>query len=187
MRVARVHRCGRQHVLGLCLLNVATFPMPKSAFPGAILARDWWALQRRLHINDVLVATKRPFGKVVGSVEVHSAEYLRQQSGNLNAEQALLLQPYLCSLAVAPQHRGCGLGRQLVQAAVDDVRRRHPNSNACVLLQVEANNTAASRLYSHCGFECISHPGCEVALMRRFLHDPKDTAVMSQGQARSIP
>lgn len=173
MRVA-VHRCGRQHVLGLCLLNVATFPPQQSGFPGAILARDWWALQRRLHINDVLVATSGPFGKVVGSVEVHSAEYLRQKSDNLSPDQASRLQPYLCSLAVAPEQRGCGVGRQLVQMAIDNVRRRHPNSNACVLLQVEANNTAATKLYSECGFECVSIPGCEVALMRRFLHDRKE-------------
>ena len=39
------------------------------------------------------------------------------------------------------------------------------------MLQVESNNTAAVELYHQCGFETISHPWCQISLMRRPLRD----------------
>lgn len=47
---------------------------------------------------------------------------------------------------------------------------RHRPGEA-LLLQVESNNTAAVELYHQCGFETISHPWCQISLMRRPLRD----------------
>jgi len=52
-------------------------------------------------------------------------------------------------LAVAPDHQGRGLGRALVQAALDAARERGARK---VTLRVLAPNTAARALYESCGF-----------------------------------
>lgn len=139
-----VSQCARQQVLGLCLLNAAVFPptadTPKSRIPGSRLASSWWSLQRRLHLNHVLVATSAA-GKVVGSVEVHTTEYLRRQSVGFTPEQLDLLQPYLASLAVTPEERGQGIGQALVEAAIKATSERaRPKEH--LLLQVETGSPA---------------------------------------------
>jgi GNAT superfamily N-acetyltransferase len=170
-----IQRCGRLHVLGLCLLNHATFPKlpdeptPRLSFPGARLARDWWSLQRRVNVNHIVVATRRWGWGVAGSVEVHSTPYLQQHAGaNFTDAQLKILQPYLCSMAVAERERGKGVGRALVEAVLEEARAKEA-ADAWVLLQVEATNAAALHLYETCGFEVVSAPGCQVHLMRRRL------------------
>ena len=174
-----VRRCRPQHALGLLLLNHATFPpresqrgpSPIDSLPGVRLAKDWWGLQRRMDMNHIIVAVKGR--KVVGSVEIHSTEYLRSQSRNLTDEQADKLQPYLCSMAVQESERGKGLGRALVEAAVDDARKC-ARPGQWLLLQVEASNIPALRLYEACGFERLSDPRCQIHLMRKRLGNATD-------------
>ena len=105
---------------------------------------------------------------LIGSVEVHSAAFLRQQATTLTVEQAKLLQPYLASLQVHPEWRGQGVGRRLVEAAVQEVRAR-PDGSDRLMLQVEALNVPATRLYERCGFRRLSHPACKVHLMEMTL------------------
>jgi ribosomal protein S18 acetylase RimI-like enzyme len=175
MRRPVIQRCGRQHVLGVCLLNLATFPpTERSIIPGTRLVRDWWSLQRRLSDNHIVIA-KLPsrFGQlgggVVGSVEVHSGMYLRKKGGStLTIEQQQQLQPYLCSMAVAPYQRGKGIGEALVKRVLDETRTAESQS-ASIMLQVEANNTAAMRLYERCGFTRLSDARCQIHVMRRKL------------------
>ena len=164
--------CERQHVLGLCLLNLATFPptiKPGGGLrvPGATLASDWYAMQRRLAVNHVLVATQ-PDGGVVGSVEIHTAAYLKSQAPELTPAQASQLQPYLASMAVRPNLRGRGLGRRLVDAALAEAAVGAGPGEA-VLLRVEADNSAAVALYRGAGFDVVSAPGCQIILMRKRL------------------
>ena len=174
---ATIHRCARTHVLGLCLLNLATFP-PSTEHPASQPARalprvaaSWYHLQRRLHLNHVLVAIDEK-EDIVGSVEVHTAAYmLSQAKNNLTQEQADVLQPYLASLAVRDDMRGRGIGTALVQAAVDEARAVSRRPDEHLLLQVEASNVPALRLYQRCGFEVISAPGCQISVMRRRLHE----------------
>ncbi|GAB3157456.1 GNAT family N-acetyltransferase [Amycolatopsis stemonae] len=52
-------------------------------------------------------------------------------------------------LAVAPDRRGLGLGRRLVDAAVTEARRRGARK---LTLRVLGHNTAARRVYERCGF-----------------------------------
>jgi len=157
---------GRSKALGLCLLNRATFPSDVPRWRD--LPRSWFSLQRRLCVNHVLVATTQK-DKVVGSVEVHTPQYQQKQAkGVYTPDQLAKLQPYLASLAVREDMRGRGIGRKLVEAAVEAVRSSS-YAGKYMLLGVEDNNTAAVRLYENCGFVTLSEPGCQVRLMRRQL------------------
>ncbi|APX34158.1 hypothetical protein BH708_17225 [Brachybacterium sp. P6-10-X1] len=59
----------------------------------------------------------------------------------------------LISIWVAPEHRGRGVGRALVSAAVDHHALRHPGAR--LLLAVVETNAPARALYSRCGFGVI--------------------------------
>lgn len=56
------------------------------------------------------------------------------------------------TLAVARSRQGCGLGGVLLEALLDEARRRGAGE---VLLEVRAENTAAQALYARHGFERI--------------------------------
>jgi ribosomal protein S18 acetylase RimI-like enzyme len=55
----------------------------------------------------------------------------------------------ICNVVVAEEYRGRGIGRQMVQAAVEDARSR---GAAGVLLQVHQDNVRALQLYTDMGF-----------------------------------
>lgn len=56
----------------------------------------------------------------------------------------------LISVWVAPEHRGRGVGRALVAAAVEHLAAHHPQTR--LLLAVVETNLPARRLYESCGF-----------------------------------
>jgi ribosomal-protein-alanine acetyltransferase len=56
------------------------------------------------------------------------------------------------TVAVAPEHRGKGLGRLLVEALLSEARQRLASS---VFLEVRADNDAARGLYASLGFQEI--------------------------------
>ena len=86
--------------------------------------------------------------RIIGSVEIHTAGFLRK-SANLTDAQAAGLQPYLASMAVRSEQRGRGVGRQLVDAAVAELAG---GPDRRLLLQVERDNAPAVRLYRSAGF-----------------------------------
>lgn len=134
--------------------------------PVARLATSWWAHQRRLRLNHILVATDPETRKVIGSVEVHTAPYLRKQgAAYLTEEQASKLSPYLSSLAVRENARGRGIGRALVNAAVEECKAACEGDGQTLMLQVEAVNVGAIKIYEQCGFQTISPPGCQIHVM----------------------
>jgi ribosomal protein S18 acetylase RimI-like enzyme len=55
----------------------------------------------------------------------------------------------LAGLAVDPDYQGCGIGRQLVEAAVEEAERRGMRK---LSLRVLGPNIGARRLYVRCGF-----------------------------------
>ena len=77
--------CRAADVLGLVLLNMQVFPEPRSRLPASRLVKGVWAQSRRLKLNQVLVA-KAADGALVGSVEVHTREFLRSQAPSLTDE-----------------------------------------------------------------------------------------------------
>ena len=53
-------------------------------------------------------------------------------------------------VVIDPRCQGAGLGKQLLQASLDDMTRR---GSAVCLLEVRASNAAAIALYRSCGFQ----------------------------------
>lgn len=192
MKPVRLQRCSRLQALSLLLLNHATFPpREQQRLPPAIaripivrLMTDMWSLQTRLQLNHVIVASRSPFS-VLGSVEIHTTEYLRKRAGNITDEQAANLQPYLCSMAVREDERGKGLARLLVDAAVEVARTAAPPGQ-WLMLQVESRNSAAFELYQSCGFVLLSDPRCEILLMRQRLRDPEPAPAMEPSEQEAV-
>ena len=81
------------------------------------------------------------------------------------------------TLAVAPAEQGQGLGRRLLDALLDEARRREA---AEVLLEVRADNAPAQALYARAGFERIA--------VRRGYYQPGGTdALVLRLQLRGAP
>ncbi|MBC7265352.1 MAG: GNAT family N-acetyltransferase [Chloroflexi bacterium] len=57
----------------------------------------------------------------------------------------------ISNVAVYPEHRGRGIARQLMEAALNLIEERGGHT---VLLQVRSDNQAAQALYRHLGFTC---------------------------------
>jgi GNAT superfamily N-acetyltransferase len=88
-------------------------------------------------LADVLVAEDD--GRVLGYVRLH-------QPGPLPSHAHVLV---VNGLAVDPARQGGGTGRALIEAAVDEARRRGARKLG---LRVLAPNAKARRLYASCGF-----------------------------------
>ena len=87
--------------------------------------------------GDVLVAEID--GLAVGWVMVHAATALRSNAHVLE----------IGGLAVAPSNQGIGVGRRLIEVAVQECRDRGARK---VTLRVLGPNAVARRLYERCGF-----------------------------------
>jgi len=88
-------------------------------------------------LDEVLVAEAGD--AVVGYVALHQSIPLRSHAHVLEVK----------GLAVDPSWRGHGIGRQLVEAAMEEAARRGARK---LTLRVLAPNTGARRLYERCGF-----------------------------------
>lgn len=86
--------------------------------------------------DDVLVAEVG--GRVAGYALVHQVVDLPSHAHVLEL-----------GIAVAPDHQGTGLGRALLEAAVESARSRGARK---LSLRVLGGNTRARRLYQSCGF-----------------------------------
>ncbi|HET7321714.1 MAG TPA: ribosomal protein S18-alanine N-acetyltransferase [Longimicrobiaceae bacterium] len=84
----------------------------------------------------------------------------------------ILDQAELGNVAVAPECRGRGVGRRLVQAALARVRER---GAAECFLEVRASNEAARILYERSGFEPIGR-------RRRYYSRPTEDAVVMRAR-----
>ena len=74
----------------------------------------------------------------------------------------------LANLAVAREMRGHGIGRRLLNAAIDGARA---NAASDILLEVRASNYTAQALYASAGFR-------EVARRRRYYDKPIEDALV---------
>jgi len=76
----------------------------------------------------------------------------------------------IADLAVAPEHRGCGIGARLLEAVLGLCARR---SAARIFLEVRAGNDGARRLYERCGF-------VQIGVRRNYYRDGEDALVMKK-------
>src|SRR4029079_2987669 len=86
-------------------------------------------------------------------------------------------------LAVAPNHQGRGLGRALVEAALNAARGRGARK---VTLRVLGPNTAARALYESCGFVVEGVRRDEFLLDGRYVDDVLMARHLSGWNARTI-
>jgi ribosomal protein S18 acetylase RimI-like enzyme len=133
--------------VAIAALDAATWsfdvtPSPRSSVPSSI--------------DGMLVAEDG--GEIVGYVAVGRAT--RLESNRHVAD--------IRGLAVAPDHQGRGLGRALVQAALDAARERGARK---VTLRVLGPNTAARALYESCGFVVEGVRRDEFLLDGRYVDD----------------
>ena len=76
---------------------------------------------------------------------------------------------HLLNVAVHPEHRGLGHGRELVAAVVDEARRGRAR---VVFLEVRAGNVVARRLYRQLGFKDLG--------VRRGYYGPGQDAIVME-------
>jgi GNAT superfamily N-acetyltransferase len=79
-------------------------------------------------------------GRLVGNTSVYPANVPTGQSW------------IIANVAVDPAYRGRGIARKLVQASLDMIQKRSRAHPASAVLQVEASNDVARRLYERLGF-----------------------------------
>lgn len=72
------------------------------------------------------------------------------------------------TIAVAPLHQRCGIGRQLLDWMIAHARAAAAHA---LFLDVRAGNHAAQQLYARCGFHVI-------ATRRGYYHTPVEDAVV---------
>jgi ribosomal-protein-alanine N-acetyltransferase len=83
-------------------------------------------------------------------------------------------QAELGNVAVAPDQRGRGAGRRLVEAALERVRRR--GAREC-FLEVRESNASAQALYRRLGFEVVGR-------RRRYYDSPVEDALVMRVELR---
>lgn len=74
----------------------------------------------------------------------------------------------LQTLAVDPEHRGCGVGRMLLDTML---RGAHEKGAQSMILEVRADNEEAQKLYANVGFDTI-------ATRHRYYPDGGDALIM---------
>ena len=140
----------------LTRIDLATWTPAVSPAPAPVDADTYQFFDDRTVPGNVLVAQVN--GDVAGWVTVRSPTPLLSHAHVLE----------ISGLAVDPTHQGAGVGQRLVEAAVQECRRRGARK---VTLRVLGPNTAARRLYERCGFEAEGVLHDEFLLQGRYVDD----------------
>jgi ribosomal-protein-alanine N-acetyltransferase len=140
--VARIRRARAGDVARVAEIEATAFSDPWSRASFASLVDD----------PGVLFAVAEADGEVVGYSVVWAA-----------AEEA-----ELANVAVTPEVRGTGVGRQLLDAAMAAARR---HGGEVMFLEVRESNAAARRLYATSGFT-------QVGRRRRYYRRPVEDALV---------
>ena len=83
-------------------------------------------------------------------------------------DRSLITEAELYNIAVAPEHRGKGLSRLLMDAMIDVARK---NSITRIMLEVRASNQTAIALYTAYGFE-------KVGIRAGYYRHPTENAIL---------
>ena len=140
----------------LARIDLATWTPAVSPAPAPVDADAYRFFDDRTVPANVLVAEVH--GVVAGWVKVRSPTPLLSHAHVLE----------IGGLAVDPTRQGTGVGGRLVEAAVQECRRRGARK---VTLRVLGPNTAARRLYDRCGFEAEGVLHEEFLLQGRYVDD----------------
>ena len=140
------------------------------------IAPTEWRSYRELRLR-ALSDAPHAFGTRYADVIDHANEYWQSRFSNLSADSDLplfaehrgelsglawskierseSLQAHLFQMWVAPDCRGLGIGRMLVDSVVEWARSRGARTLA---LSVACGNTPAQRLYESAGFRSVGRP-----------------------------
>ena len=112
----------------------------------------------------------RSFREALDSAAVYFACARRDDGGVLGYVVAWFVadQGEIANIAVAPDHRGQGVGRMLLDAALGEAGAR---GISAVFLEVRDSNQRARELYASRGFE-------EVGRRRRYYRRPVEDAIV---------
>lgn len=140
----------------LARIDLATWTPAVSPAPVPVDGDAYQFFTERTVPGDVLVAEVN--GRVAGWVQLQSPSELRAHAHVLA----------IGGLAVEPTSQGAGVGRRLVEAAVQECRRRGARK---VTLRVLGSNAPARGLYERCGFEVEGVLHEEFRLQGRYVDD----------------
>lgn len=107
-----------------------------------------------------------PGNVLVAEVDGHVAGWVKVRSPTPLMSHAHVLE--IGGLAVDPDRQGAGVGHHLVEAAVQECRRRGARK---VTLRVLGPNAVARRLYERCGFRAEGVLKDEFLLEGRYVDD----------------
>jgi len=82
----------------------------------------------------------------------------------------------ISNVAVRPEHRRCGFGRALVEAALAHARA---SGATTALLEVRRSNVSAQRLYAGLGFATVGE-------RRRYYSHPEEDALLLARELRNL-
>ena len=110
------------------------------------------------------------FSNLIGQVGVESLVMTHSDGGVIGYAVlwCVLDQGELANIALAPDHRGKGLGGLLLERAMEVAQSRGVRE---LYLEVRASNTRAIALYDRFGFE-------QVGRRRAYYDDPKEDALV---------
>jgi RimJ/RimL family protein N-acetyltransferase len=158
----RVLRLGETHVDAYRALMLEAYAQAPDAFTStpaerAAMSREGW--QRRMGLDG---GDQAAFGALLADGTLAGAVAVEGEAREKTRHKALLIGMY-----VPERHRGLGLGRALVQAALAHAAARP--GTLLVQLTVTAGNAAAERLYASCGFVPFGTEPLAIRVGDRFL------------------
>lgn len=135
------------------------------------LPLEWWTTR----MSERADAPERVFGAFVDGVLAGAAGVRFEERARIRHKG------WLYGMCVAPEHRGRGIARVLVEAVLEAARAMP--GVLLVQLTVAEPNVAARRLYEACGFRAFGTEPLALRIEERFvplvhmwrlLHDPDD-------------
>ncbi|HPB32683.1 MAG TPA: GNAT family N-acetyltransferase [Candidatus Sumerlaeota bacterium] len=79
---------------------------------------------------------------------VHENEKYGQVRFDVSQETAVI------SIAIAPEFRGRGLGREIIIRGIQEFSRQHPGVNT-IIAYIKPSNAASKKAFQACGFEYV--------------------------------
>ncbi len=122
------------------LKNVFTIENNKE-ITGMLLGYDW-KTKKQSNLNTGILLLKKTRFKLLNN-------FIPLLKFNSSVGQFKKGEYYISNIAIYPEFRGKGLGRELIQKAEEDAKRKHSKK---VVLDVEKENNRAIKFYKELGY-----------------------------------